>query len=34
MTLEQKRKRPLGRPKLRWEDIVKRNVEDLGGGAN
>jgi len=27
-------KRPLGRPTLRWEDIVKRDVEDLGGGAN
>jgi hypothetical protein len=27
-------KRPLGRPKLRWEDIVKRDIEDLGGGGN
>lgn len=24
----------MGRPKLRWEDIVKRDIEDLGGGAN
>ncbi|KAL4107860.1 hypothetical protein QTP88_018142 [Uroleucon formosanum] len=27
-------KRPLGKPKLRWEDIVKRDIEDLLGGAN
>jgi hypothetical protein len=27
-------KRSLGRPKLRWEDLVKRSVEDLEGGAN
>jgi len=26
-------KRPLGRPKLRWED-TKRDVEELGGGSN
>jgi hypothetical protein len=24
----------LRRSKLRWEDIVKKNVEDLGGGVN
>ncbi|XP_016662475.1 uncharacterized protein LOC107884580 [Acyrthosiphon pisum] len=36
MVLEQNPvgKRPLGRPKLRWEDVVKKDVEDLGGGAN
>jgi hypothetical protein len=36
MVLEQNPvgKRPLGRPKLRWEDLVKRNVEDLGSEAN
>jgi hypothetical protein len=36
MVLEQNPvgKRPLGRPKLRWEDLVKRDIEDLGGGAN
>jgi hypothetical protein len=36
MVLEQNPvgKRPLGRPKLRWEDLVKRNVKDLRGGAN
>jgi hypothetical protein len=27
-------KRPLGKPKLRWEDIVKKNIENLGGIAN
>lgn len=27
-------KRLLGRPKLRWENIVKRDVEELGGGLN
>ncbi|VVC31328.1 Hypothetical protein CINCED_3A010997 [Cinara cedri] len=27
-------KRPLGRPKLKWEDLVKRDIEVLGGGAN
>jgi hypothetical protein len=27
-------KRPLGRPILKWEDIVKKNVENLGDGAN
>jgi len=27
-------KRPLGRPKLRWKDIVKGDVEELGGGVN
>jgi len=25
---------PLGRPKLRWDDRVKRDVEDLGCRAN
>jgi len=36
MVLEQNAvgKRPLGRPKLRYEDLVKRNIEDLGGGEN
>lgn len=36
MVLEQNSvgKRPLGRPKLRWEDLIKRDIEDLGGGAN
>jgi len=36
MVLEQNPvgKRPLGRPKLRWEDLVKRDTEYLGGGAN
>jgi len=36
MVLEQNPvgKRPLGRPKLRWEDLVKRDIEYLGGGAN
>jgi len=24
------RKKPLRRPKLRWEDIVKKDVEELG----
>jgi hypothetical protein len=25
-------KRPLGRPRRRWEDNIKMNVEDVGGG--
>lgn len=24
----------MGKPKLRWEDIVKIDVEKLGGGVN
>jgi hypothetical protein len=28
------RKWPLRRPKLRWEDIVKKDIENLGGEAN
>ncbi|KAF0713618.1 Uncharacterized protein FWK35_00031676, partial [Aphis craccivora] len=27
-------KRPLGRPKLRWKHIVKRDVRELKGGVN
>ncbi|VVC32745.1 Hypothetical protein CINCED_3A013132 [Cinara cedri] len=36
MVLEQNPvgKRPLERPKFRWEDLVTRDIEDLGGGAN
>jgi len=36
MVLEQNPvgKTALGRPKLRWENIVKRDIEDLRGGAN
>jgi hypothetical protein len=25
-------KRPLGRPRRRWEDNIKRDVEEVGGG--
>jgi hypothetical protein len=25
-------KRPLGRPRHRWEDNIKMNVEEVGGG--
>jgi hypothetical protein len=25
-------KRPIGRPRMRWEDVVKNYVEKLGGG--
>jgi hypothetical protein len=25
-------KRPLGRPKRRWEDNIKMDVEEVGGG--
>jgi hypothetical protein len=25
-------KRPLGRPRLRWEDNIKMDVEEVGGG--
>jgi len=28
------RKRPLGRPKLRWKDCVKREVERMEPGTN
>ncbi|KAL4123306.1 hypothetical protein QTP88_015504 [Uroleucon formosanum] len=27
-------KRPLGRPRMRWEDVVKKDVERLGGCSN
>jgi hypothetical protein len=26
------RKRPLGRPRRRWEDNIKMDVEEVGGG--
>jgi hypothetical protein len=25
-------KRPLGRPKRRWEDNIKMNLQEVGGG--
>ena len=25
-------KRPLGRPRLRWEDNIKMDLQDVGGG--
>jgi hypothetical protein len=25
-------KRPLGRPKRRWEDIIKLDLQEVGGG--
>jgi hypothetical protein len=25
-------KEPIRRPKMRWEDVVKKDVEELGGG--
>lgn len=27
-------RRPLGRPRLRWEDVVTRDVESLNGGSD
>jgi len=27
------RKRPLGRPRLRWEDIIKMDFQKIGCGA-
>jgi len=27
-------KRPLGRPRMRWEDLVKKDVSTLGGGSD
>jgi len=27
-------KRILGRPRMRWENVVKKDVEQLGGGSN
>jgi len=27
-------KRPLGHPRLRWEDVIKRDMESLGGGQD
>jgi hypothetical protein len=26
-------KRPLGRPRLRWEDGIKMDLEEIGGGG-
>eukprot|EP00102_Acyrthosiphon_pisum_P014323 XP_008184319.1 PREDICTED: zinc finger protein 664-like [Acyrthosiphon pisum] len=34
LTENPKGKRPLGRPRLRWEDLVKRDVESLNGGPD
>jgi len=31
LTENPKGKRPLGRPCLRWEDLIKRDVESLNG---
>jgi len=25
---------PLGRPRIRWEDVIKKDVEQLGGVSN
>jgi hypothetical protein len=30
---ETKGKRPLGRPKLRWEDNIKMDLQEMGGVA-
>ena len=27
-------KRPLGRPRHRWEDIVKMDLQEVGGGGD
>jgi len=27
-------RRPIGRPKMIWEDVVKKDVEELGGGKD
>ena len=27
-------KRPLGRPRLRWEDNIKMNLQEVGGGGD
>ena len=27
-------KRPLGRPRLRWEDNIKMDLEEVGGGGD
>ena len=27
------RKRPLGRPRLRWEDHIKMDLQEVGGGC-
>jgi hypothetical protein len=26
-------KRPLGRPRRRWEDNIKKNIQEVGGGG-
>jgi hypothetical protein len=26
-------RRPLGRPRLRWEDIIKMDLQEVGGGT-
>lgn len=25
---------PLRRPRMLWEDVIKKNVEQMGGGSN
>jgi len=27
-------KRPIGKSKMRWEDVAKKDVEELGGGSD
>jgi hypothetical protein len=27
-------KRLLGRPRMRWEDVIKKDVEQMGGYSN
>jgi len=27
-------KRPLGRPRLRWEDVIRKDVKTLNGGRD
>ena len=27
-------KRPLGRPRLRWEDDIKMDIREVGGGGD
>jgi len=34
LTENPKGKRPFGRPRLRWEDVIKKDVEALNGGPD
>ena len=33
-SMEKEKKRPLGRPKRRWDDNIKMDLQEVGGGGD